>query len=53
MVWPQTLALMAGTVVGGLAGAYLARVIPRNVVRVLVVAVGAALTISFARRYWF
>jgi len=53
VVWPQTLALMAGTVGGGLAGAYIARVIPRNVVRVLVVAVGAALTIAFARRYWF
>lgn len=53
VAWPQTFALMAGTIVGGLAGAYLARVIPRNVVRVLVVAVGAALTISFARRYWF
>ncbi|HTT47160.1 MAG TPA: sulfite exporter TauE/SafE family protein [Pseudolabrys sp.] len=53
VVWPQTLALMAGTVVGGIAGAHIARVIPRNVVRVLVVAVGAALTVSFARRYWF
>ena len=53
VVWPQTLALMAGTVVGGIAGAHIARVIPRNVVRVLVVAVGAVLTVSFARRYWF
>ena len=53
VAWPQTLALMAGTVVGGLAGAHLARVIPRNVVRVLVVAVGAALTVAFAWRYWF
>ena len=44
---------MAGTIFGGLAGSYLARVIPRHVVRVLVVAVGAALTVSFARRYWF
>ena len=53
VAWPPTLALMAGTVVGGIAGSYIARVIPRNVVRVLVVAVGAALTVSFARRYWF
>ena len=53
VVWPQTLALMAGTIAGGLAGAYIARVIPRNIVRVLVVAVGAALTIEFAHRYWF
>ena len=48
VLWPQTLALMAGTIGGGLAGAYVARVIPRNVVRVLVVVVGAALTIAFA-----
>lgn len=53
VVWPQTLALMAGTVFGGLAGSYIARVIPRHIVRVLVVAVGAALTVTFARRYWF
>ena len=53
VVWPPTLVLMAGTIVGGLAGSYLARVIPRTVVRVLVVAVGAALTVSFARQYWF
>jgi len=53
VVWPQTLALMAGTVGGGLTGAYIARVIPRRLVRVLVVAVGAALTVAFARRYWF
>jgi len=53
VVWPQTLALMAGTVAGGLIGARIARVIPRNVVRVLVVGFGAALTVAFARRYWF
>jgi hypothetical protein len=53
IVWPQTLALMAGTIVGGYAGAHIARVIPRNIVRVLIVIVGAALTVAFARRYWF
>jgi hypothetical protein len=53
VVWPQTLALMAGTVAGGLIGARIARVIPRHVVRVLIVVVGAALTVAFARRYWF
>ncbi len=53
VLWPQTLALAAGTIVGGLIGAYVARVIPRNVIRVLVVVIGAALTIAFARRYWF
>ncbi len=37
----------------GFVGAYVARVLPRNVVRVLVAVVGAALTIAFARHYWF
>ena len=53
ILWPQTLALAAGTVGGGLIGAYTARVIPRNVVRVLIVAVGLVLTVALARRYWF
>lgn len=53
VVWPQTLALMAGTIGGGLVGAHIARVIPRNVVRILIVVAGAALTVAFARRYWF
>jgi hypothetical protein len=44
---------MAGTLIGGFAGSHLARVIPRNVVRVLVVGMGAILTVAFARRYWF
>jgi uncharacterized membrane protein YfcA len=50
IVWPQTLALMAGTIAGGFAGAHLARIIPRRVVQVLIVMVGAALTIAFAYR---
>ncbi len=53
VVWPPTLALMAGTVVGGLAGSHLARIIPHHTVRVLVVLVGAGLSIAFARKYWF
>ena len=53
VLWPQTAALAAGTVVGGLFGAYAARIIPKQVVRVLIVLVGAALTVAFARRYWF
>ncbi|MGH6728239.1 MAG: sulfite exporter TauE/SafE family protein [Pseudolabrys sp.] len=53
VVWPQTLALMAGTIGGGLIGARLARIIPRHIVRVLIVVVGAALTVAFAWRYWF
>jgi uncharacterized protein len=53
VLWPQTFALMAGTVVGGQIGAYVARIVPRKVVRVMVVLVGAGLTVALARRYWF
>jgi uncharacterized membrane protein YfcA len=51
--WPPTFALMAGTLVGGVAGSYLLRVIPREIMRVLVMSTGALLTVEFARRYWF
>lgn len=53
IVWPQTLALMAGTIGGGFLGSHIARVVPRHVVQVLIVVVGTALTVAFARRYWF
>jgi len=53
VVWPQTLAMMSGAFVGGLLGSWLARSLPRELIRVLIVAVGALLTIVFARRYWF
>jgi hypothetical protein len=51
--WPQTLVLMSGAIVGGVLGSYLARVIPRRLVRVLVIIVGTGLTVVFARQYWF
>ena len=53
VLWPQTLALAVGTIAGGLVGAYVARVIPRNVIRVIIVAIGVVLTVALARRYWF
>lgn len=53
VIWPQTLALMAGIVIGGLAGGTLARVAPRAVMRVAVTVVGTLLTGFFAWRYWF
>ena len=51
--WPPTLAMMAGCLIGGMCGAHLARVIPQAVMRIVVVVVGAALTIVFAWKYWF
>jgi uncharacterized membrane protein YfcA len=53
VLWPQTLALMAGTIVGGQIGSYVARVMPRGVVRVFIVVVGTGLTVWLAYRYWF
>jgi uncharacterized membrane protein YfcA len=53
VAWPQTLSLMAGMIAGGLAGAYVARVIPAKVARGMIVLVGAALTVVFAKLYWF
>jgi hypothetical protein len=53
VAWPQTLSMMGGMIAGGLAGAYVARIIPAPVARGMIVVVGAALTISFAKLYWF
>ncbi len=51
--WPETLMMMAGTIAGGLLGAHLARSIPRGIMHVVVVGMGAILTVTFAWRYWF
>jgi uncharacterized membrane protein YfcA len=53
VAWPQTLVMMAGCIIGGTCGAQFARVVPQSVMRVVVVAVGALLTVVFAWRYWF
>lgn len=51
--WPQTLVMMAGAALGGLLGGRLARIAPPAVMRVVVVVIGAALTVAYAWRYWF
>jgi uncharacterized membrane protein YfcA len=51
--WPHTLAMMAGCLIGGFSGAHLARRLPHQVMRIVVIAVGALLTAVFAWRYWF
>jgi uncharacterized membrane protein YfcA len=50
--WPQTLAMMAGCLVGGFCGAYVSRRIPQHFMRVVVIGVGALLTVVFAWKYW-
>ena len=51
--WPQALTMMSGAVAGGLFGSWLARILPRTLMRNMIVVLGALLTIVFARRYWF
>lgn len=51
--WTPSLIMMAGALAGGLIGARLAQIAPHVVMRVVVVAVGALLTVVFAWRYWF
>ena len=53
VIWPQTLALMVGSIIGGQLGAGLARIAPREVMRIAVTVVGALLTGYFAWVYWF
>ena len=50
--WPATFAMMAGALLGAYIGARIAQVVPREVMRVVVVAMGALLTAAFAWRYW-
>jgi uncharacterized membrane protein YfcA len=50
--WPQTLAVLAGGVIGGYAGARLGRVVPARVTRVLVLGFTGGMTcVFFARAY--
>lgn len=52
VVWPQALVMMAGVPVGAILGVRIARILPNEVARSLVVGVGALLTVAFAWRYW-
>jgi uncharacterized membrane protein YfcA len=51
--WGPALVMMTGAIVGGIVGARIARYAPRSVMRVVVVGLGAVLTVVYARRYWF
>ena len=52
VAWPETLAMMAGALVGGFVGGRSMRFLPAQVFRALVVGMGAVLTVVFAWRYW-
>ena len=53
VAWPQTLAMATGALTGGYVGGRLARVIPEEIVRWVVIVVGATVTVVSARRYWW
>jgi uncharacterized membrane protein YfcA len=53
VAWPQALILMAGVPIGAIIGSHIARVLPADAARWLLVSVGAVLTVAFAWRYWF
>jgi uncharacterized membrane protein YfcA len=53
VAWPPALLVMAGAVIGGFLGGRLARVLPPETMRWIVITIGAGLTIIYAYRYWF
>jgi hypothetical protein len=52
VAWPPTMVMMAGAVVGGFLGGRLARVLPPDLLRWIVIVVGTILTGVYAWRYW-
>ena len=52
VAWPPTMVMMGGALVGGFLGGRLARILPPNLIRRIVVTVGTILTVIYAWRYW-
>ena len=52
VAWPPTLMVMAGAILGGFLGGRLARVLPPDAMRWLIITVGTLLTLIYAHRYW-
>jgi uncharacterized membrane protein YfcA len=52
VAWPETIAMMAGALIGGFVGGRSMRFLPAELFRALVVGMGAVLTVVFAWRYW-
>ncbi len=50
--WPAVFLMTAGTLMGAVAGARLAQMLPNAAARTLVVAIGILLTAVFTWRYW-
>lgn len=50
--WPATFLLGGGGILGGIAGVRLARIVPQDRMRMIVVVFGVVLTLTYAWRYW-
>ncbi|MFM0205565.1 TSUP family transporter [Paraburkholderia fungorum] len=53
VAWQQTVVMLTGALAGGYAGGLLIRTMPAGIVRSIVIAAGALMTIIYAYRYWF
>jgi uncharacterized membrane protein YfcA len=52
VAWPQAVLMMAASTAGGYAGAPVARLLPRPLLRGLIALVGVGMTAVFALRTW-
>jgi uncharacterized protein len=53
VLWPQTLAMLAGSLIGGVGGARLGRVTPSHVTRSVTLCITVAITcLFFVKTYW-
>jgi uncharacterized protein len=53
VAWPQTFAMMAGVVVGGLGGGRISRLLSPGLAKPVIVLIGIGLSLSYAAKYWF
>lgn len=52
VAWPHTICAFSGALIGGLAGAKVARLLPQQVLRGAIIALGSVLTILYALKYY-
>jgi uncharacterized membrane protein YfcA len=53
VLWPQTLAMLAGSLIGGIGGAQIGRVTPSHLARIVTLGITIAITCAFfIKTYW-
>ena len=50
--WPETVVMLPAVAVGGFAGGRLIQVLPTQLVRIGIIAIGVLMTVIYAYRYW-